>query len=346
MENYSAPFGEAPVYADEEELIGKIIDANAMMMKDVDGRKDRAQHPKAHGLVDATMQVADGIPENLAVGLFAQPKAFDVKIRYSNGTSYNDTKADAHGMAIKIAGVPGEKLTDEPVGDDTADIILMDAEVFFEGDLKRYTAFNDFVGELVDYKRNHRHTLEAIARFMYIKMMQFLKEPIMHGDFSRAEAISDQPPRSPIDITYYSAVPYLLGDTAIKYEARPGPGAESPKIVGEDGMFTALDQELSKGPATYELMAMLQPDWQTHPVDDPTRSWDKNADGQPAPAIRVKLATITIPQIAAGTLKESLPFARAISFNPWNTLAENRPLGAINRARKIVYKKLSAMRTH
>jgi hypothetical protein len=34
----------------------------------------------------------------------------------------------------------------------------------------------------------------------------------------------------------------------------------------------------------------------------------------------------------------------AISFNPWNGLIEQRPLGGISRARKAVYREISRLR--
>ncbi len=39
-----------------------------------------------------------------------------------------------------------------------------------------------------------------------------------------------------------------------------------------------------------------------------------------------------------------MAFVENLSWNPWNALPEHRPLGGINRARKLVYDDSSALR--
>jgi hypothetical protein len=59
------------------------------------------------------------------------------------------------------------------------------------------------------------------------------------------------------------------------------------------------------------------------------------------------------PRIPAATLKiprqkfdspEQLAFARVLSYNPWHTLPEHRPLGNQSRVRLRLYKELSTFR--
>ena len=73
------------------------------------------------------------------------------------------------------------------------------------------------------------------------------------------------------------------------------------------------------------------------PVEDPTVEWDQ------AVSPYVKVATITIaPQRFLG--KEHEEFCDNLSFTPWHCLAEHRPLGGINRVRKVVYETISLLR--
>jgi hypothetical protein len=54
-----------------------------------------------------------------------------------------------------------------------------------------------------------------------------------------------------------------------------------------------------------------------------------------------KLATILIPpQI----VDPGAPLAERLAFSPWHALEAHRPLGAINRARRDVYEKMSKSR--
>ena len=73
------------------------------------------------------------------------------------------------------------------------------------------------------------------------------------------------------------------------------------------------------------------------PVEDPTVPWDDGA----APFIKV--ATIRIP-IQSFESKEQMEFGENLSFTPWHAVADLRPLGGINRARKKVYEAISARR--
>ncbi|MBV9577309.1 MAG: hypothetical protein JO057_01830, partial [Chloroflexi bacterium] len=41
---------------------------------------------------------------------------------------------------------------------------------------------------------------------------------------------------------------------------------------------------------------------------------------------------------------EQLAFARVLSYNPWHSLPEHRPLGNISRARKRLYWEMSQLR--
>jgi hypothetical protein len=55
------------------------------------------------------------------------------------------------------------------------------------------------------------------------------------------------------------------------------------------------------------------------------------------------VATLKIP-IQSFTSQAQLDFAKQLSYNPWHSLPEHRPLGNINRARRRVYDTLSKLR--
>ena len=44
------------------------------------------------------------------------------------------------------------------------------------------------------------------------------------------------------------------------------------------------------------------------------------------------------------TTEELKEFAEHLSFHPWHSLAEHRPLGGLNRARKVIYSEISRFR--
>ena len=80
-----APSLEVPA-PDEADTIAAIIEQmkiiTAKTYEDT-GQAIRSVHAKAHGLVHGTLTVADGLPPELAQGLFASPGTFDAKARIS-----------------------------------------------------------------------------------------------------------------------------------------------------------------------------------------------------------------------------------------------------------------------
>lgn len=99
-----------------------------------------------------------------------------------------------------------------------------------------------------------------------------------------------------------------------------------------------MSAHLEQHEALFDFLVQLQTDPDTMPVEDPTVPWD---DGVAAPFIKV--ATIRIP-IQSFESKEQMEFGENLSFTPWHAVADLRPLGGINRARKRVYEAISARR--
>ena len=57
----------------------------------------------------------------------------------------------------------------------------------------------------------------------------------------------------------------------------------------------------------------------------------------------IKVATITIPRQTFAT-PERDQFGENLSFTPWHALPQHRPLGSINRTRRVVYETISKLR--
>jgi hypothetical protein len=75
----------------------------------------------------------------------------------------------------------------------------------------------------------------------------------------------------------------------------------------------------------------------TMPVEDPTVLWDE------ARSPPIEVATIRIPrQRFDGAAQQA--FCENLSFTPWHSLPEHRPIGGINRVRKAVYLAVSTLR--
>jgi hypothetical protein len=320
-------------------LIDKIKAENHRMKPDKDGGVvGRAQHRKQHGCVAAVFQVADDdVPEELRKGVFTnsgERGRFDALIRFSSGRQQDDSKADAHGMAIKLLDVPAS-LGKRPDGQDwqtVQDFVLVDDELFFTGDLDTYEAVNRIIAEGVDSPLA-KTLLKFIPSLMTVVQLELLD----HGELlKQLRAFANQRPASPLATDYWSTTPYALGSAIVKYKAAC-PATNQQPVAGKDKDYlnAALAAGLRAGPASFDFVVHVQTDPEHQPIDDPTVSWSKNG------AREFKLATITIPK---QPVLNSSRLAETIVYSPWNCLEAHVPLGKINLARKHVYPSLAVTR--
>ena len=284
------------------------------------GQMRRAAHAKLHGLVRCEFTVEANLPPELRVGVFAQAKTYPAWIRFSNGegTIRPDKIKDARGMAIKLMGVPGDKLLVDEMTGQTQDFILMSTPVFVSKGVKQVDALaRALFGSLFDkvwYLLTHWRTVVLLSRML------------------RRFA-------NPLQIRYFSCTPYLFGQHAVKYAATPQfeQADDIPDNPSDDYLRTALVTQLKAGEALFDFGVQFQIDAQAMPIEDPRREWSE------ADSPFRKLATIRILQQDCDSPAQRA-FAENLSFTPWHALPEHRPLGGINRARKVVYEAMSTFR--
>jgi hypothetical protein len=280
----------------------------------------RDAHPKMHGLVRAEFTIEADLPPELRVGLFETPRTYPAWIRFSNqnGTIRPDGKRDIRGMAIKLIGVEGEKLLEEERDEQTQDFILISTPVFVTRDAEE---FDDL--------------LKSLEGSIFAQGWFFLT----HWRVALNVLRSLKKFSSPLEIRYFSTTPFLWGDTAVKYSAIPrSTSLEAiPAGAGEDFLRKALVRQLGQGSATFDFTVQLRTDPTRMPIEDPGRLWNETES-----PFR-KVASILIPQQTFDTDAQRA-FGENLSYTPWHSLPEHRPLGGINRARKEAYAFISKFR--
>ncbi len=286
-----------------------------------DGKRPvlRDAHPKAHGLVSAEFIVLDGLPEELRHGVFAKPGRYDALIRFSAGNVevQEDTIPQAAGMAIKLLGVDGKKLLQREPDAKTQDFIMINAPVFFVSNLKDYVGIHEALDDnrLLEFFQTRPQLLEAIK--------------IVRG----------QTINNPVQVRYWSMTPYLLGERAVKFSATPlsRTANEPPAEPGPDFKSEAMAKQVASEDVYYEFGIQLQADPESMPVEDSVVRWDETV----SPFQRVALIRIPKQDITSDSWVE---FGENLSFTPWHSLAEHRPLGSNNRARLQIYEAISDFR--
>ena len=146
---------------------------------------------------------------------------------------------------------------------------------------------------------------------------------------------------SPLEIKYWSGSPYWLGSAtgsgghAIKYSAVPRQANRTPHSEGDeppdDSLTRALDAGLQSGEAVFDFKVQLQTDPVAMPVEDVTVEWDE------AQSVPITVATLVIPTQPVDPSGEVAARCESMSFSPWHSLAEHRPMGGMNRLRRSVY---------
>ncbi|MGV3524725.1 MAG: catalase family protein [Candidatus Sericytochromatia bacterium] len=282
----------------------------------------RDVHAKHHGCVKAFFEVhPDKLPPAQRVGVLARPQRFASWVRFSNGSGAPkpDSEGDIRGMAIKLMGVPGTKLLESESQAQTQDFLLINTPRFFIDDLNDYVKFIQATtaggAALAGFAVTHPGVMYQIY--------QIFKQPVTN----------------PLETEFFSTTPYKLGNTASKYRARPCrtgltpmPAQPGPNFLREN-MAKSLQQQGS----CFEFMVQLRTDPASMPVEDATVAWSE----QKAPWIPV--ATLQIPAQSFDSPRQ-MGFCENLSFTPWHSLPEHKPLGAPNRVRKSVYELVSRFR--
>jgi uncharacterized membrane protein len=321
---------DRPVPATEPAAVREVVEVERQLLKRDEPTVPRTQHPKQHGCVLADFVVADDFPERLRFGVFKTPGAsYPALIRYSNARVFDDRDPGVHGMAIKLMGVPGEKLLERDRDAQTQDFLLADHRNFFIPNIFDYADFES-AALRAHGKPDRLFKLGVLLNYLW-------RRP---GQGKILGAMQKQTITNPVETTYWSMSPYRLGpEQVVKYSAHP--------VIEEGGRVTvepsrdmfkeALRRSLEIGKISYEFRVQLQTDPNSMPLDDPTVAWDESR----SPFIKV--ATIRFRKEQFDPARQ-ISLGDKLSFNPWHCLPEHEPLGGINRARKVVYEALSAAR--
>jgi hypothetical protein len=291
------------------------------------GNARRDAHPKAHGCVKAEFHVDEKLADRFAKGIFIPGKTYQAWIRFSNGNpdpNKPDIEGNERGMSIKLLNVPGEKILESERQDTTQDFIMMSNPTFFLKDPSNAVAF---------FKELGSDNYLSKAKIPFTLGVQETETLLK---------INSKKISNPMQTRYWSPVPYQLGigpdRQAIKFSARSCTATEDPipKNPGPNFLREAMSNTLKKGDACMEFLIQPRASEKLN-VEDAITEWSE------ADAPFYKVATIHIPQQDFDT-PEQHRFCENLSYTPWHALPEHKPLGGINRLRKVVYERISTVR--
>jgi hypothetical protein len=312
------PLAHETLSPGEAVLTAEFIDflRNASAARYPSGVMRRFNQSRHAGCVDAEFTVLPGLPEELRVGLFAQSRTCRAWVRFASAASTSDRERDVRGMSISVKGVPGANLTP---GISSQDFVLNSHPVMMASGVTEFLAL-----------------LRANEAGGFQRAWYFLTHP----KAARVALASRQHHTSHLEIPYWSTTPYLFGEgRAVKYVVRPSSAHKSilPAQLTDNYLRDRLRSHLASSEASFDFMVQFQVDERRTPIEDASVEWP--AEVSPYRGV----ARIRIPpqDIDSPGRMES---CERTAFNPWHALAEHRPLGGMNRARREIYSALARFR--
>ena len=329
------------IQSDEAESIDGIIKGMTQVTETVekrDGSAVRASHAKSTACVIGQLIVAEGLPPELAQGLFAKSGNYDVAIRLAQGPGekLGDRVSTHRGMAIKVFGVDGEPLPGSEPG--VQDFVFATGTSFPSGTAQGFLRDAKQIGATTLLPEGFKSTVSSMARNINRVLHAFGTE------YGRADFFG-HPFSHPLADAYFSQCPLRFGDHVAKLGAVPAtPGQDALKEwrldphQDEDGFRHAAIEYLESQVAVFEVRAQLWTDAETQPIEDASVDWPT----EESPYVTV--ATIRIPAQPAYSSERVRFFDEAMTFRPANSLTAHRPLGSVMRARLKVYQAMSDFR--
>ena len=274
----------------------------------------RTLHAKlVTGVANASLVVDRDLPAEFAVTYFQPGASVPAHVRFSNasGVPQHDSAPDMRGAAVKImvpdGGIHDLLMTNFPVSHARNARQFVEFAVIVSGDRTRV------LERLVE-----RFGAEEARR--------------MTSNIGQGVRVC---PSLALE-TFWSRGAVLWGPNPVRFQLRPVAGASAAAVEpleGSDALRAELARRLTKGPVHYRLALQRFVDEAHTPIEDGAVEWREDV----SPPIEV--ATLVVPKQdllgEAGVAQAAV--VDGLAFNPWNAPPEFRPLGNLNRVRRVVY---------
>jgi len=325
--NEGLQIAEEKLLPGEEEYVDSIIDSFQQQMRALwkPGGVERGGNTKTQGIVRAEFTVHPDLPAPLRHGIYATPRSYPAWVRFSGPGPYVTPDIDDVGfmsISVKLMDVPGPKLMDEEKW--TQDLFGVSPPTFVTPDvvanaqLQKWSLQNAQIFHFLNLRKPH--LLDALMQALWTKTQS-----------------------SPLEAPYFSCVPYLLGaGQAMQYSFWPTSSTRTPiprlpLRPPDDYLRQAMVASLAAGDVDLDVRLQLQTDAHLMPLENAGVLWPERLSP------RISAATLHIPRQRFDSSAQ-MDFAKRLSYNPWHSVPEHRPLGNQSRARQRMYYTLSKLR--
>jgi hypothetical protein len=221
-------------------------------------------------------------------------------------------------VALKLMNVPGEKLLPEERQATTQDFVFLSTDNFLTRNTQEFFDFTVAVNS---------------------GLLPALWYGVSHPRIALNLLKSQQRYPNLLELQYFSATPFRLGELAVKHSLEPRSDRRSriPPNPGNNYLRDVIHQQLAREEVHFDFSVQVQSDPYRQPIEDALVPWSQELS-----PFR-KVATLRITQQQVDTAERN-QIGEHLSMNVWHSLPEHRPLGNVNRSRKIVYVEVSKLR--
>lgn len=272
------------------------------------------------GVTNASLIIDRLVPAELAVGHFQPGDSLPVLLRFSNASAapQGDPAPDMRGLALRI---------DLPSGG-VHDLLLANAPTSFARDARQF-----FVVALALMGDRDNWLAKLVAEIGVPESRRIAAYLRSRLKLCPSLALEN----------FWSGGPYLWGENPVRFELRPiRSESDATPLAPMRGEALSVDlaTRLARDDLSYRLAVQNYVDARRTPIEDASVDW-KSSVSPP-----VEIATLLIPRqdlfSAQGRL--ALSQVQEQAFSPWNAPASFRPLGGLNRLRRLAYAMSADMR--
>jgi hypothetical protein len=284
------------------------------------GEVRRAFHAKMQlGVRNAEFRILPTIPRELQVGFFLPGRRYPATVRLSNasGEVKPDGDPDFRGAAIRISTGSGA----------ATDLLMTNAPASHARDARQFMV----AAKAMSSPSKITIPFKLLFGLGPLEMVRMLIS-LFRGASRKIYSLATE--------TFWSRAPIRFGPYAVKYSIAPASGTKPvpesvvPLLKKKDHFLREdLIERLLGGDIVWDFRVQRYVNASDTPIEDGVVEW------KPSLAPLETIAQLVIPgqDLGSNEAHQSEILVERLEFNPFNTSVEFRPLGSLNRARKMVY---------
>lgn len=277
----------------------------------------RALHRKQITAAQGYLEVLGKLPAFVKHGLFAKPGRYDVLVRLSNGgmDHTSDRRPDIRGFSFKVLGVEGESALGH--GPATSqDFTLINHEKF------AFRNSDEFVSFVVAAAGG------GASLFKYL----FKRYGVL-GGFKQVGSMAStmkKPFTGFATEALYSCVPLACGPYAVRVRLVPSTDNGTAVPDASHDWNADFSARMARQALSWDVQLQPYVNDTITPIEDASVNWT-------SPYVTVARLHIPVQQSDSPEGQALAKRVEGAVFDPWQALAAHRPLGDVQRARKVVY---------